>query len=88
MYGSFLNFVGFFVYLSKCMVQLVCLQVKLFVKYMPHCCSPEKAVSLFLVYGQVHLLEYHSEHKDKLFLVSCTHHHITRVDYPQTNVLL
>ncbi|CAI8052749.1 hypothetical protein GBAR_LOCUS28871 [Geodia barretti] len=44
-------------------------QVKLFVKYMPHCCSPEKAVSLFLVYGKVHLLEYHSEHRDKLFLI-------------------
>ena len=45
------------------------MQVKLFVKYMPHCCSPEKAVSLFLAYGKVHLLEYHSEHRDKLFLV-------------------
>ncbi|CAI8010558.1 hypothetical protein GBAR_LOCUS6948 [Geodia barretti] len=44
-------------------------QVKLFVKYMPHCCSPEKAVSLFLAYGKVHLLEYHSEHRDKLFLI-------------------
>ncbi|CAI8031463.1 TNF receptor-associated factor 4 [Geodia barretti] len=43
--------------------------VKLFVKYMPHCCSPEKAVSLFLAYGKVHLLEYHSEHRDKLFLI-------------------
>ena len=44
-------------------------QVKLFVKYMPHCCTPEKAVSLFVAYGRVYLMEYHSEHRDKLFLV-------------------
>ena len=38
-------------------------------KYMPHSCSPERAVSLFVPHGKVYLLEYHSEHRDKLFLV-------------------
>lgn len=44
-------------------------QVKLFVRYMPHNKSVEDIYQLFALYGHIHTLEYHTEHKDKLYLV-------------------
>ena len=44
-------------------------QVKLFVRYMPHNKSMEDVFHLFGLYGHIHTLEYHTEHKDKLYLV-------------------
>lgn len=45
-------------------------QVKLFVRYMPHNKTMEDVYHLFGLYGHIHMLEYHTEHKDKLYLVS------------------
>ena len=45
-------------------------QVNLFVCYMPHNWTREDVYHLFGLYGHIHMLEYHTEHKDKLYLVS------------------
>ena len=36
---------------------------------MPHNKSVEDIYQLFALYGHIHTLEYHTEHKDKLYLV-------------------
>ena len=44
-------------------------RMRLFVKYMPHQMSRSEANDLFAQYGKIFLLEYHSEHRDKIYLV-------------------
>ena len=46
-------------------------KMKLFVKYMPHQKSRSEINDLFSQYGKIFLLEYHCEHRDKMYLV-CT----------------
>lgn len=44
-------------------------RMRLFVKYMPHQMSRSEANDLFAQYGKIFLLEYHTEHRDKVYLI-------------------